>query len=80
MIYRGTNNTNSRKMDMLNSDLFLSNDVTSKAKLPGKTGKNVEQEQAGFHFISLVPIDGKLWKLDGLERQPMNLGKDNFSS
>lgn len=79
MIYEGTNNINCRKMDMLNSDLFLSNDVTSKAKLQGKTGKNVEQEQAGFHFISFVPIDGKLWKLDGLERQPMNLGKANFS-
>ncbi|KFZ13203.1 hypothetical protein V501_03814 [Pseudogymnoascus sp. VKM F-4519 (FW-2642)] len=72
---RKIHNSFSRKMDMLNSDLFLSNDVTSKAKLPGKTGKNVEQEQAGFHFISLVPIDGKLWKLDGLERQPMNLGE-----
>ena len=77
MIYRGTNNK-FRKMDMLNSDLFLSNDVTSKAKLPGKTGKNDEQEEAGFHFISLVPIDGKLWKLDGLERQPMKLGKANL--
>ncbi|KFY24643.1 hypothetical protein V493_05118 [Pseudogymnoascus sp. VKM F-4281 (FW-2241)] len=72
---RRIHNSFSRKMDMLNSDLFLSNDVTSKAKLPGKTAKNVEQEEAGFHFISLVPIDGKLWKLDGLERQPMNLGE-----
>ena len=79
MIYGGTNNINFRKMDILNSDLFLSNDVTSKGKLPGKTGKNVEQEEAGFHFISLVPIDGKLWKLDGLERQPMNLGEVNSS-
>ncbi|KFY26137.1 hypothetical protein V491_01456 [Pseudogymnoascus sp. VKM F-3775] len=72
---RKIHNSFSRKMDMLNSDLFLSNDVTSKAKLPGKTGKNDEQEEAGFHFISLVPIDGKLWKLDGLERQPMKLGE-----
>lgn len=64
-------------MDMLNADLFLSNDVAAKsvkAKVPGKKGAKVDHEQAGFHFISFIPIDGSLWKLDGLERQPVNLG------
>jgi ubiquitin carboxyl-terminal hydrolase L5 len=82
IIHGDTTNMNVRKMDMLNADLFLSNDVASKnfkVKLPGKTGDNVNHEQAGLHFISLVPIDGKLWKLDGLERQPMNLGEADLS-
>jgi ubiquitin carboxyl-terminal hydrolase L5 len=82
MIQGDANNMNFRKMDMLNADLFLSNDVTSKnlkIKLPGKTAGNIDHEQAGFHFISFVPIDGKLWKLDGLERQPMNLGEADLS-
>jgi ubiquitin carboxyl-terminal hydrolase L5 len=64
-------------MDMLNADLFLSNDANSKksnAKESGKKQPEADQEQAGFHFIAFVPIDGGLWKLDGLERQPMNLG------
>jgi ubiquitin carboxyl-terminal hydrolase L5 len=64
-------------MDMLNADLFLSDDASSKksnAKDSRKKGPEADSEQAGFHFIAFVPIDGGLWKLDGLERQPMNLG------
>ena len=67
-----------RKIDMLNSDLALSNDASAK-KSRKKAGslKNIEEEQdqAGFHFIAFVPIQRCVWKLDGLERQPMNLGK-----
>jgi ubiquitin carboxyl-terminal hydrolase L5 len=65
-------------MDMLNADLALSNDAsTKKSRKKADSLKNVEEEQdqAGFHFIAFVPIQGCVWKLDGLERQPMNLGK-----
>ena len=62
---------------MLNADLALSNDV--KAKKSRKKGNSKidseEQEQAGFHFVAFVPIKCSVWKLDGLDRQPMNLGK-----
>ena len=64
----------SRKMDMLNTDLILRNEATSRGKR--KAGKLREDEcEAGFHFIAFVPIENMLWKLDGLERQPMSLGK-----
>lgn len=63
-----------RKMDLLNGDLLLKNEATSKGK--GKKGKTEEDEnEAGFHFIAFVPIEHQLWKLDGLERQPVCLGK-----
>lgn len=74
---RRVHNSFARKMDMLNADLSLYNDmVATKAKAAAKSysKKDVDTSEAGFHFIAFVPIGGNLWKLDGLERQPMNLG------
>ncbi|KAI7369186.1 hypothetical protein KC367_g5380 [Hortaea werneckii] len=31
-------------------------------------------EEEGFHFIAYMPIQGHLWKLDGLDRHPQDLG------
>lgn len=60
-------------MDMLNADLLLQNEATAKK---GKKRTAFEDEsEGGFHFIAFMPIDHQLWKLDGLERQPMSLGK-----
>ncbi|CAF9924815.1 hypothetical protein IMSHALPRED_006311 [Imshaugia aleurites] len=61
-----------RKMDMLNADLLLKNEATAK-KGKRRTADEGESE-GGFHFIAFMPIDDQLWKLDGLERQPMCLG------
>lgn len=61
-------------MDMLNADLALSNEAKSKSKPKRRTAAQEDQDQPGFHFIAFVPIEGNVWKLDGLERQPMNLG------
>jgi ubiquitin carboxyl-terminal hydrolase L5 len=63
-------------MDMLNADLTLSNEVKA-AKNQGKrkTSKKKEAEnEPGFHFSAFVPIKGNVYKLDGLDRQPMILG------
>ena len=58
---------------MLNGDLLLKNEATSKGR--GKKRKAEEDEnESGFHFIAFVPIGDQLWKLDGLERQPVCLG------
>ncbi len=32
-------------------------------------------DDAAFHFIAFVPIDGEVWKLDGLDRQPERIGE-----
>ena len=67
-----------RKLDMLNADLHLKNAAKSRKK--GKGSKNEEKEsEAGFHFIAYVPVNGEVWKLDGLERQPQRLGKHSLT-
>ena len=33
-----------------------------------------EDEEAGFHFIAYMPIRDHVWKLDGLDRYPQDLG------
>ena len=39
----------------------------------GKKSKGWEPEET-FHFIAYVPVNGVLWELDGLRRQPVRLG------
>ena len=62
-------------MDMLNADLLLKNEATSKGK-GNKTQGEDDDSAASFHFIAFMPIGENLWKFDGLERQPMSLGKE----
>jgi ubiquitin carboxyl-terminal hydrolase L5 len=69
-------------MDILNADLVLFRDVEKwgkakkyRRKRVVKRKKDVEND-TGFHFVAYVPIDGAVWKLDGLQRQPDNLGAD----
>ncbi|KAL8953626.1 MAG: hypothetical protein Q9222_000552 [Ikaeria aurantiellina] len=68
---KNIHNSFARKTDMLNSDLQMKNDASSRRT--GRT-KGSDEDDAGFHFIAFVPVQGKVWKLDGLERQPQNLG------
>ncbi|KAI4091754.1 MAG: hypothetical protein LQ348_006903 [Seirophora lacunosa] len=64
-------------MDMLNADLQLKSDASSRRK---SKAKNADEDDAGFHFIAFVPVQNTVWKLDGLERQPQNLGGSGISS
>lgn len=50
----------------------MKNDMASK-KRSKKNSIEIDESEAAFHFIAFVPIDGKVWKLDGLERQPQKL-------
>lgn len=56
---------------MLNADLQLKNDASARKK---SKAKDSDEDDAGFHFIAFIPVQDKVWKLDGLERQPQNLG------
>lgn len=68
-----------RKMDILNGDLQLKNEAEAKKRGRERTSSAEDESIAGFHFVAFVPIDGKVWKLDGLERQPQNLGWSSLS-
>lgn len=59
---------------MLNADLQLKNDAWAKSQHLSKQGESAGEE-AGFHFDAFVPVDGQVWRLDGLERQPQCLGE-----
>ena len=64
---------------MLNTDLLLKNEATTKAK--GRKRKADEDDsEASFHFIAFMPVKDQLWKLDGLERQPVCLGIVSLAS
>jgi ubiquitin carboxyl-terminal hydrolase L5 len=75
-------------MDIMNADLALQNDyekwikanrATKKKVAKKQTSKNrkkkKDEDEAGYHFVAYVPINGSVWRLDGLQRQPVNLGK-----
>jgi len=62
-------------MDMLNGDLQLKNEATAKKQRSKQAADDEHESEAGFHFIAFVPVDGRVWKLDGLERQPQCLGE-----
>jgi len=78
---RNIHNSFARRMDILNADLALANEVREwkRAKKNPKraNAKNKKQfeEEPGFHFVAFVPLNGAVWKLDGLQRYPVNIGK-----
>ncbi|KAF4307917.1 Peptidase C12 ubiquitin carboxyl-terminal hydrolase 1 [Botryosphaeria dothidea] len=71
---KNIHNSFARKIDMMNIDLQMQNDATSRSKTSKSSSKN-KNADAAFHFIAFVPIAGEVWKLDGLDRQPQKLEK-----
>ncbi|PGH16085.1 hypothetical protein AJ80_05300 [Polytolypa hystricis UAMH7299] len=67
-------NSFARKMDVLTADLQLNNEATERKSKAKKRDQVFDESEAGFHFIAFVPALGKVWKFDGLERQPQSLG------
>ncbi|PYH41140.1 ubiquitin C-terminal hydrolase 37 [Aspergillus saccharolyticus JOP 1030-1] len=64
-------NSFARKMDILNADHQLKTETTSK-----RSRNQVDQKDLDtiYHFIAYVAALGRVWKFDGLERQPQVLG------
>ncbi|KAK8922424.1 Ubiquitin carboxyl-terminal hydrolase isozyme L5 [Metarhizium anisopliae] len=80
---RKIHNSFTRRMDQLNADLCLENDVSDsmKKKMSRKAGKQKRNsnktslEEYGYHFIAYVPSGGFVWELDGLRSNPLKLGE-----
>lgn len=60
-------------MDILNCDLSLKDEAV--ASKSNRWNDNSASNEAAFHFIAFVPALGRVWKFDGLERQPQDLGR-----
>ena len=66
---------------MLDCDMKMKQDYDdAKKRRKRPTTVAGDDQEASFHFIAYVPVEGTVWKLDGLERQPQSIGKYAQSS
>ncbi|KAI1814140.1 cysteine proteinase [Poronia punctata] len=81
---RAIHNSVARRTDLLSEDLLLDNKYqehmkkkrpTAKRKTPTKSARKKDDEPGTYHYIAFVPVDGQVWELDGLETEPLCLGK-----
>jgi ubiquitin carboxyl-terminal hydrolase L5 len=67
---RNLHNSLSRSSERADLDIALMEAANAK-----RGTKSAEKEgDEMFHFIAYVPVNGVLWELDGLRRQPVRLG------
>jgi len=69
---------------MITANLCLQQEHTKheKARKQGKPirkttasrSKKKKNDEDGFHYIAFVPVDGSVWRFDGLLQQPTNIG------
>ncbi|PBP19688.1 putative ubiquitin carboxyl-terminal hydrolase protein [Diplocarpon rosae] len=89
---RNIHNSFARKMDVLNADLALKHEYDKwvksmkksakkpiKKKAAPKRKKQQSGDEQGFHYVAYVPIQGDVWRLDGLQKYPVNLGPSDDS-
>ena len=68
LVLRNLHNSLSRSSERADLDIAL---ICHKVERQGRgSGENDE----AFHFISYVPVNGVVWEVDGLRRQPVRLG------
>ncbi|KAF2266238.1 cysteine proteinase [Lojkania enalia] len=81
-------NSFAKKMDMLEADKHLAAQVSRKSHIPSRispkkndhTYRDYDEdldedfEENAHHFIAFLPIDGIVWKLDGMDAFPISLG------
>ncbi|KAF1984114.1 ubiquitin carboxyl-terminal hydrolase [Aulographum hederae CBS 113979] len=69
---KAIHNSFARKKDMLNTDLGMEQRYNAR-KRKRKEVDDEEQEPV-YHFQAFVPVNGDVWKLDGIDSNPVKLG------
>jgi ubiquitin carboxyl-terminal hydrolase L5 len=72
-------NSFAKKIDILNVDLCMKNEYDArnkpvKKRKATKVKEEDDDEDVPYHFIAFVPVDGSVWRLDGLDREPSRIG------
>jgi len=74
---RQIHNSFGRTVEIQNTDAFLEEEM-EKAKKKQKKGsrksKKAIDNEAAYHFIAYIPVKQEIWKMDGLNSRPHNLG------
>lgn len=52
----------------------LRSNPSRKARTTKSADESDRSADDGFHFVAFMPINGGVWKLDGMEKVPQNLG------
>jgi ubiquitin carboxyl-terminal hydrolase L5 len=72
---RQVHNSFAKRRDMLNADLILARE-TKRKQMRGKgMSASDDSNELSFHFVAFVPVNGILWMMDGMDRQPQNMGQ-----
>ncbi|KAF2500128.1 cysteine proteinase [Lophium mytilinum] len=70
-------NSWAKKTDILNVDLCMKNSYDARNKTSKKRKVSEvadEDEDDAYHFIAFVPLEGSVWRLDGLDKEPSRIG------
>jgi ubiquitin carboxyl-terminal hydrolase L5 len=81
---RNVHNSFATELDKMCVDMRLKEDFaayerkkrrTASKKRTRKKARNADYEdESGLHFVAFVPVDGVVWRMDGLERCPRKVG------
>src|SRR5206468_4292951 len=75
-------NSFATKMDMLENDKNLASKAATRHKKkrgsadsPASDDSLENFESNAHHFIAFTPMEGEVWKLDGMDAQPTSMGE-----
>ncbi|KAF3175324.1 hypothetical protein TWF788_008437 [Orbilia oligospora] len=74
---RKNHNSFARRSEIMQNNLDVIDSCKNTKGLANDNGLNTE---SAYHFIAYVPSGGSVWELDGLKRQPVEIGETDSTS